>query len=196
MSDFTWIILAAGSSTRLGQAKQLLRLGNQSLIQHQIQTLLATKLPVCVVTGATDVSTELPIHPMLSVIHNPLWQKGLGTSVTLAQHIHPNKHIGWVLVDQYGITTAQALAFYHHWQDCSSEVLVSRYGKSVDTQWGVPVITTANLMVQAIEPKHGLKPWLLANQHQITLHFFAWPQAQLDIDTPEQWQRIQQLKHW
>ena len=97
MANFTWVILVAANSPRLRQAKQLLRLGTQSLIQRQVQTLLATNLPVCVVYGAVDVGAELPIHPNLTTIYNRRWSTGISTSVTLAQQMHPNKHIVWVL---------------------------------------------------------------------------------------------------
>ena len=222
MTDFTWVILAAGGSTRLGEPKQLLSLGGQTLIEHQVSTLLDTGLPVCVVIGAVDLEAPLSsfadrtlaqhlqstkfvglksdlqpdLHNQLTIIHNPDWEKGMGTSVALAQKHLAQQHIGWVLVDQYAISTEQALAFYEHWQANPTQVLVSQYQQDPAGPWGVPVITHNQLMAQATLPQRGLKPWLLANQHLIPLHFFVWPEAKADLDTPAQWQAVKHQERW
>lgn len=216
--DFIWVILAAGGSTRLGQPKQLLSLGGKTLIEHQIDTLFATGLPICVMSGATDfndlihqqyhhlmlptagqkTTPEKP-YPALQMIHNKDWQAGMGASVIMAQQSFPSSDIGWVLVDQYAITSKQALDFYRTWQQTQSPVLVSRYDSELGNDhsaWGVPVITHKHLMAQAPIPERGLKPWLLANHQKVKLQFYAWPEASMDIDTPTQWQSIQQQENW
>ena len=197
--EFIWVILAAGGSTRLGEPKQLLSLGGETLIEHQVATLLATGLPVCVVTGAVNVGRVLTRHVGLKsdlhFIHNPDWEKGMGASVILTQEHYPHSHIGWVLVDQYAITTEQALDFYHTWQQAPCLALVSRYCGEKNA-WGVPTITHKDLMAKAELPERGLKPWLLANHHQIDLQFYDWPAALADLDTPAQWQDKQQHESW
>ena len=192
--DFIWVILAAGGSTRLGQPKQLLSLAGETLIEHQIRTLQATGLPVCVVSGAVDLSTIIG-QQGIACLHNPDWQKGMGSSVKLAQQHYANSHIGWVLVDQYAITTAQALDFYHTWQQVPCLALVSRYHDQ-NNAWGVPVITHKDLMAKAQLPERGLKPWLLANHQQIELQYYYWPGALVDLDTPAQWQQAQHQETW
>jgi len=112
INDFIWVILAAGNSTRLGQPKQLLKLGSQSLIQHQVQTLLSTGLPVCVVSGAVDINSDITPHANLSILHNPEWRKGMGTSVTLAQK---NSHS-----EKYWLGISRSIRYYHR---ASSRVL-------------------------------------------------------------------------
>ena len=192
--DFIWVILAAGGSTRLGQPKQLLSLGGEALIEHQIRTFQATGLPVCVVTGAVDLSPFID-QQTLHTINNPDWEKGMGSSVKLAQQYYADSHIGWVLVDQYAITTEQALDFYHTWQQAPCLALVSRYNDQ-DSAWGVPVITHKDLMAKANLPERGLKPWLLANHHQIERQYYNWPAALADLDTPAQWQQVQHQERW
>ena len=196
VDDFIWVILAAGNSTRLGQPKQLLQLGSKSLIEHQVQTLLATGLSVCVVSGAVDLNSAITAHANLSLLHNPDWHKGMGTSVKLAQQSHIQKSIGWVLVDQYAITTEQALEFYQYWQQHPKQVLVSQYQLQKFNSWGVPVIIPHKIMAQANAPERGLKPWLIANQHRVPLHYFIWPNAEVDLDTQAQWQTIQHQESW
>ncbi len=196
INDFIWVILAAGNSTRLGQPKQLLKLGSQSLIQHQVQTLLSTGLPVCVVSGAVDINSDITPHANLSILHNPEWRKGMGTSVTLAQKTHTQKSIGWVLVDQYAITTEQTVEFYQYWKLQPKQVLVSQYKHQDNTSWGVPVIIPHKVMAKANAPDRGLKPWLVANQHCLPIHYFIWPYAEVDLDTKAQWKTIQHQESW
>jgi len=196
VDDFIWVILAAGNSTRLGQPKQLLKLGRQSLIQHQVQTLLATGLPVCVVSGAVDLNDDITPHVNLNILHNPDWHKGMGTSVILAQKTHNQKSIGWVLVDQYAITTEQAFEFYQYWKHQPKQVLVSQYQHQDINSWGVPVIIPHKIMATVNAPERGLKPWLLANQHRVPIHYFIWPHAEVDLDTKSQWQTIQHQESW
>ena len=196
VDDFIWVILAAGNSTRLGQPKQLLKLGSQSLIQHQVQTLLATGLPVCVVSGAVDLNDDITPHANLNILHNPDWHKGMGTSAILAQKTHNQKSIGWVLVDQYAITTEQAFEFYQYWKHQPTQVLVSQYQHQNINSWGVPVIIPHKIMATVNAPKRGLKPWLLANQHRVPIHYFIWPHAEVDLDTKSQWQTIQHQESW
>lgn len=192
---FIWVLLAAGGSIRLGRAKQLLSLGQTTLIHHQTSTLLATGLPVCVVGGAEELSPYLPQHKHLTLIHNTEWQAGLATSIQLAQSHYPGHHIGWVLVDQYAITTKRAKAFYNYWQQRPCLALASQYGAE-PSAWGVPVITNKELMAKADIAEFGLKPWLQANQQAISLEFFSWPEAKLDLDTPEQWRKLKRQSSW
>jgi molybdenum cofactor cytidylyltransferase len=51
MNKIAVLLLAAGSSSRMGQPKQLLAWGNTTLIEHQIRTLIKTGNPVNVVLG-------------------------------------------------------------------------------------------------------------------------------------------------
>ena len=54
MANIPIILLAAGASSRMGQPKQLLPWGEQTLIEHQIHTLLKTGNPVNVVLGSNS----------------------------------------------------------------------------------------------------------------------------------------------
>ena len=76
------LLLAAGSSSRMGRPKQLLPWGKQTLIEHQIQTLLQTGNPVNVVLGAHSESVIPVIKNMGSFIFfNPDWEQGMGSSI-------------------------------------------------------------------------------------------------------------------
>ena len=79
------ILLAAGSSQRLGQSKQLVEIDGQSLVVRQAGMLAGLGFAkVVVVTGAkqsevTNLVEELPV----SCVHNPEWAQGMGRSLAL-----------------------------------------------------------------------------------------------------------------
>jgi molybdenum cofactor cytidylyltransferase len=77
------IILAAGDSSRFGQAKQLLSFQGESLVRRAVRTAIEAGCAcVTVVVGdARDrIETELRETPAV-IVENPEWQRGLGTSI-------------------------------------------------------------------------------------------------------------------
>jgi len=82
MADIPCLLLAAGASSRMGRAKQLLPWGECTLIEHQVQTLLKTGHPVVVVLGHRADQ----IQPIIDKFHvkiciNKLWKNGIGSSI-------------------------------------------------------------------------------------------------------------------
>ena len=77
------VILAAGASTRMGVAKQLLAFRGRSLLRHAAEEALTSGChPIVVVLGAhaerlTDEISELPVR----VVVNARWSQGMGTSI-------------------------------------------------------------------------------------------------------------------
>lgn len=98
------IILAAGTSSRYGQFKQLLDWKGKSFIRQVTETALQAGLePVVVVTGFrhTDVASHLQDLP-IRLIHNPDFELGQSTSIQAGIHSLP-EHIGaavFLLADQ------------------------------------------------------------------------------------------------
>lgn len=82
MTEIPLLLLAAGASSRMGQAKQLLPWGNCTLIEHQVQTQLMTGKPVIVVLGhnADQIRPVLNDYPVKICI-NKLWEIGMGSSI-------------------------------------------------------------------------------------------------------------------
>ncbi len=77
------IILAAGSSSRLGKPKQNLVYKGQTLLQRAIATAAASVCnPVIVVLGANVQMIKPTIESdAINIIHNPDWQEGMASSI-------------------------------------------------------------------------------------------------------------------
>jgi molybdenum cofactor cytidylyltransferase len=79
------VILAAGSSVRYGQPKQILDYHGISFITAVIQTAMEAGLdPIVVVTGANAGLVENAVKNKSSrirIVHNPNWQSGQSTSI-------------------------------------------------------------------------------------------------------------------
>lgn len=80
------IVLAAGGSRRLGEPKQLLRIGGESLLRRTARHLLDTEpRALIVVLGAQaqilrDALAQLPVQ----IVVNDDWEQGMASSLRLA----------------------------------------------------------------------------------------------------------------
>lgn len=75
------VLLAAGAGSRFeGPTPKLLApLDGRPLLAHSIDAVIASGLPVYIVTGAHDVDHLVP--PEVTVVHNPHWADGQAVSV-------------------------------------------------------------------------------------------------------------------
>jgi len=103
------IVLAAGESRRFGQPKQLLPVGDKTMIQHVVD--VASNSPVdqvIVVVGcrAKEVRASIADRPV-EVVVNGKWKLGLSSSVQAGlSAVKPEVGaVLFVLADQPGVTT-------------------------------------------------------------------------------------------
>jgi molybdenum cofactor cytidylyltransferase len=214
------IILAAGESKRFGKPKQLLDWKGQPFVRAVAQTALQAGLsPVIVVTGANADEVEAAIRDLdVIIVRNDNWQSGQGSSIRegikALTPSPPFGHLpqirngkldlqhsrefelgrGWegvggaifLLSDQpqVTITVIQALTEKH------AEGLYPIVAPMVVDRRGNPVlfdrVTFADLT--AIEGDTGGR----AIFHKHRAEYLPWHDDSLllDVDTPEQYQRL------
>jgi molybdenum cofactor cytidylyltransferase len=83
ISNIAIVILAAGTSSRLGSPKQLLPYNGTNLLRHAVDAAIGTGCEsVFVVLGANSelLRNELKDKPV-SVLENPDWQEGMASSI-------------------------------------------------------------------------------------------------------------------
>lgn len=190
------IILAAGSSSRLGRPKQLLPWQGIPLIRHAAITALGANLgPVAVVLGAIINPCRKALERLdLIITENPSWESGMGSSISrgmasLASHNPENIII--TLCDLPLITPAIYRKLLALRLSEKTEVVASHNA----TTPAPPILFSRNRfpLLNSLTGPLGARR-LLRNEASIT--FMPCPPANADIDTPrdltnsDSWQHL------
>ena len=189
------ILLAAGSSSRMGQSKQLLSINNEPLLLRTVKTAIASTVKnVIVILGADEQKHRSVIeHLPVQIIHNPTWSKGMGNSLKAGLNhllsIQPETQAAIISVcDQPLLTTDhfnQLVLNYHQKQ---KPIVASLYSGSP----GVPALFVKSLFpdLLKISDDQGAKKVINAYSDSITLIDF--PGGEIDLDTPEEYKAFGQ----
>lgn len=187
------VVLAAGESKRFGRPKQLLDWKGQPFVRVVAQTALRAGLsPVIVVTGANAEQVEAAVEDLnVTVIRNTEWADGQGSSIragvlALTQPASREGGAVFLLADQPQVTTTviQALMEKH------AQGLHPVVAPMVLDRRGNPVlfdrVTFPDLL--QIEGDTGGR----AIFHKHVVEYLPWHDDSLllDVDTPEQYQRL------
>ena len=190
MSETALILLAAGNSSRMGQAKQLLEFRGRTLLRHAVETALAAGCsPVIVVLGAradelTPSLADLPVE----IAINDRWEQGMGTSIQTGLNALGERASGAILAlaDQPLVAAEFLAGLIQTHRELGKPIVAARYSGTV----GVPVYfaRTAFGLLMALPPSQGCKGVILG--HASDAFLVDCPEAAIDIDTPEDYQRI------
>ena len=77
------ILLAAGESKRMGQPKQLMPLGQSTIVEQAIDNLIKSRVSETIVVlgyRAEDVLKTIAAKPV-KIVANPNYQQGMSTSI-------------------------------------------------------------------------------------------------------------------
>ncbi len=127
------LILAAGSSARLGRPKQLLDLGGKPVLEHVVAAALASALDeVVVVLGhrAEEIRSAVPEDERVRVVENPEHERGQSTSLAAGlRSLGPESEAAVVLLgDQPGTAPAAVAAVVAAYRDGLGPVVQASYG--------------------------------------------------------------------
>jgi len=181
------IVLAAGSSSRLGQPKQLVKHNGVGLLEGVISTIQSTDLvrEILVVLGAHQET----IQPMIKdarvrIVVNSDWQNGMGTSLkkgmaSLTRTPMADKVLITVC-DMPGVnkTLLQRLIIKHQ----RGRISASEYP---DGRMGTPAVFCDSYikMLSEIPAQEGARKFL--QDHQQLTDCIPFDLGYWDIDTPE-----------
>ncbi len=188
--SYAVVMLAAGSSTRMGSPKQLLIYEGKLLIRHAVEVALRTTCDaVVVVLGANAGPIRAALEGLetgdkqVVVVDNPRWPEGMGTSIHAgiqAVELLGREGAILALADQPLITPdiLNSLAAEH--LRSGLPIVASQYAGTV----GVPVFFAKSHFPQlaALAPDQGCKGVILKNGSAALR--IDCPQAEVDIDTP------------
>ncbi len=179
------IILAAGTSARMGAAKQLLDCAGEPLLLRMVRVALASQAEeVVVVLGArmAECAAVLAGQPV-RLIENPAWQEGMASSIRAGVAALPPEVAGCVIMlgDQPLVTPALLDEMFA----AGRPIVAAAY----DGIAGPPVYFARRFFDEllALQGEHGARKLLQAHAAELTSIPFA--AAECDLDTPQDYAR-------
>jgi molybdenum cofactor cytidylyltransferase len=191
MLDTAAIVLAAGSSSRMGRAKQMLELDGLPLVRRAAAAAIAVGCsPVVVVLGARAWQIAPALEGVGVVIAvNPDWHRGIGSSIATGIERVERSDAGAALItlaDQPLVGPATLERLLAARRVAQKPIAAARYAGTT----GVPACFTRALfpLLRTLDGGHGCKALLRAHPHDAVL--VDCPEAALDLDTPEDYARL------
>lgn len=179
------LIQAAGSSSRLGRPKQLIRYQDQSLIRCVSQLALSCGAEqVGIVLGSQfDVmAAELADLPVQTV-RNDQWAEGMSTSMKAGLDHLPDSAdaVLMLLVDQPLVRREHLLGLIKLWQQNPQSLVACRYAGAT----GVPAIIPRPYFdeLSSVTGDQGAR--VLFHRHADSVVTMLVEEASLDVDTEE-----------
>jgi molybdenum cofactor cytidylyltransferase len=179
------IVLAAGSSSRLGQPKQLVKLGGRPALHHVVSNAVAVAgHAVTVVLGAhAQDLTRLLAHSPASVVVNRNWEEGMASSLRhgLAAVPATASAVLVMLGDQVSVSADDLKRLINAWNGHDTVIASAVYQGHV----GVPAIFPRWCFSELRELRGDRGARIIIERHAHRLVHVQMPNAAIDLDTPE-----------
>lgn len=191
------ILLAAGSSSRMGQSKQLLEIDGKPLLLHSAKAAIASGASnVIVILGANEqphreIIRELP----LNIIVNHYWKSGMGSSIKagLNYMIRKSSETAAVIImvcDQPALTEHHLQELIREFKGTKSPIIASSYSGTS----GVPALFARSFFsnILMLRDEEGAKKLIQQFPEQVrTVNF---PEGVFDLDTSEDYENYLKRK--
>lgn len=186
------IILAAGSSSRMGEPKQLLPFEGKTFLQCTIDAALGSQATSrVVVLGADKDEIKKSFRAdTIPVIHNPDWEKGMASTMQkglnyLTKYKVPDQVI-ILLCDQPFVHSGILDALIETQKTTGKGIVACRYSETL----GVPVLFTKKYFpeILALKGSEGAKKLIFAHLDDVAEVDF--PKGSVDIDTYEDYELL------
>jgi len=189
LSIFT-IVLAAGSASRFGTAKQLAKYQGRSLVQRAVH--LAQQVSQCETVLVVGHDWQRVVDDCRSlapfIVRNERFVSGMASSIACGiRAIHPVADAVLILLaDQPLITADHLLTMRNAWLASPASIVASSYSETV----GPPVIFPASYFESLLQLRgdHGARAVIVENKESVIRISFA--DAAVDVDTPGDLQKL------
>lgn len=187
------IVLAAGSSSRLGQPKQLLQFNGYSLLRNTIiQAKLLPGSVVVVVTGAHKELLDKELaYTSAKVAYNKQWEEGMASSIGIGLYkllvADPNIEACIITVCDQPFVTAQVFKdLLEERSKTGKEIIASAYAETL----GTPVLFHKKYFEALLNLKghEGAKKMLLLYKDDVAQ--IAFEKGAIDIDTIQDYNNL------
>jgi molybdenum cofactor cytidylyltransferase len=192
MEKIIAVVLAAGTSSRLGFSKLTIKIDGESVIRRSVKPFLMDSIhKVIVVTGNNSVDIEREMVGLnVDLIHNPHYKDGMSTSVKAAlPYLGDAAAVIFHLGDKPLITSRDVLAVVNAYSAYNAKIAAPSFQEKM----GHPVMINAALLrsrVGMLSGDSGLRE--IIDKHREDVVFIVGNDGNLfDIDTI---QAIDQLR--
>ena len=192
------ILLAAGSSSRMGQSKQLLELNGKPLLRNTANVALASDIKkIIVVLGAFEKEHRKLVQDLpVNIVYNSRWEKGMGSSLKAGLNylLRGDPKLSGVVIlvcDQPLLQASHIKNLIALHVKTKKPIVASQYAKTL----GVPAFFEKKYFSELLnlDDTHGAKK--VIQQHPEDLSSMNFPEGEIDLDTPEDYQTFKQGKH-
>lgn len=186
-NELSILLLAAGSSSRLGRSKQLLKVDSESLLLRSSNLSLQVSKNVFVVLGSNfEEHVQSIKHLSVAIVENKEWERGLGSSLKagLRQIVEKNPETKSVLIlvcDQ-PLLTSSHLSKLAEVGEATNKLIVSSLYNNV---LGVPALFKKELFNELLKLDDSEGARKLIQQKKNDVEIVDFPGGEIDLDTPE-----------
>lgn len=187
------LVLAAGSSSRLGSAKQLLSFQHKSLLDITIDAAkgAATGRIIVILGGNHQLIESAVKQPEVRLMFNPDWEEGISSSIRLGitafleEENNPDAVI-LTVCDQPYISSGLLKTLIEKAEVEGKSIVSSAYEET----FGVPVLFHQQYFreLAGLKGKEGAKTLLRKYREEVSTVPFE--DGGIDIDTPEDYMRL------
>lgn len=191
------VILAAGSSSRLGEPKQLVRFQDKPLLQNMIDQSVSLGFgSKIIVLGANSETIKKALNPgIFTFVLNENWNEGIASSirkgVEYSLGLNPGtEHLLFLLSDQPFVSTALLERLLETHRTGNSEITASFYNNDV----GVPAVFSKPIFpfLLELDGDQGAKIIMKRFPDKVTpVHF---EMGHFDVDTPRDYIKLRQFE--
>jgi molybdenum cofactor cytidylyltransferase len=185
------IVLAAGSSERMGRPKQLLPLAGTTMVDVVVQRALSSRLDrVIIVTGSNGSQVAAAVAPRhVEIVHNPLHFEGNMTSFRTGVEAAAGADVLLLLLgDMPGVGPAVINRMIEVWQSDAPWAAVASYGDGE----GHPFLLSQSAVEHAMTldgPKPLWRMLRLAPNGEVVHVEFDGPMP-IDVDTEDDYEAL------
>ncbi|WP_419860309.1 nucleotidyltransferase family protein [Candidatus Palauibacter sp.] len=184
------IVLAAGSSIRMGRNKLLLDVGGETLVRRAVRLAGEAGLdPVILVTGRFREAVEREVEDLdCTPTFNPDHETGIQTSVACGVAAVPADRTAAVVMlpDMPFVTARMVRTLVSRHAETGAPLVVSRYG-DVNAP---PILYGRSLFGEIARMRAGCGREVVRRHHERAVHV-DWPAERLrDLDRPDEYESV------
>ena len=192
MTNISLLLLAAGSSTRMGQSKQLLKIGDESLLAHSAAIAIASRLRTIVVLGANEAEHRKAIASLqVDLVSNTNWKNGMGGSIKAGlKHLLKSTPLTEAVIvmvcDQPLLRTIHLEKLKTRYESSGKRIIASLYSGTP----GVPALFHNSLFSEIMDLPDDVGAKKIFQRHTKDMLTIDFPEGVMDLDTPDDYKNF------